>query len=484
MSKKKNRKLISKNISPENYIKNRGRNLPIYECLINKEWREDGLAQIIIVRQHSNGNLTFGIYLADVYCRGVKDTAYKFNIPVREYLDIIEEFTEKANLIKTDYSLVHNIIYGSIEYAEDFGFLPHRDFKKVTRYLLEEDDDTIDLLDIEFGFNGKPYLIVVNENEPYKKYLAILDKTAGPGNYNFILPSGEVSEEIAELEGFDEVFSNPPFVFLEPKKFDDETESIIEKELSEYDNFDDEQLKKFEEGEIEFLTESNIRMSEMVFATMFSEEEVQEAYDHGVELFEGIEMNDEAEIDDDELFPDESDMELLFQAYEQIDNDNPKKALKITNRLLTKYPDKPSLLSLLYLCYSALNKVRKSEDIILYAYQKFPKNISIRSYYFSYLISKEKFDEVEKIIAATGLALKDVNPNKSSYAPTIVIGYYQTIFFYYIVTKQLLKAKSILYQLKINGTNQTVYDSFYNLYLQSVDIFLEEIETELQDGDE
>ena len=177
---------------------------------------------------------------------------------------------------------------------------------------MKEDDESIDLLDIEFGFNGKPYLVVVNENEPYKKYLAILDKTAGPGNYNFTLPSGEESEEVADLESYDEIFSNPPYVFLKPRKF----------------------------------------------------------------------------------------------------------------------------------------------------------------------------DEVEKIIAANEFALKDVNPDKSSYAPTIVIGYYQTIFFYYIVTKQLLKAKSILYQLKINGTDQTVYDSFYNLFLQSVDIFLEEIATELQNGDE
>ncbi len=484
VSKKKNRKLISNNLSPENYIKNRGRNLPIYECLVNEEWQEDGVAQIVIARQHSNGNLTFCVYLVDIFCRGVKETFYQFNVPVKTYLDIIEEIRAEVELIKTDYTLVHNIIFGAIEYAGDFGFSPHRDFEKVTAYLLEEDDEQIDLLDIKFGFRGKPLLVVTEEEEPYNKYLAILDKTAGVGNYNYLLPSGEASDEIDKLEDTDVMFFNPPYTFLEPKIFDEETETIIDEELSEYENFDDEELNKITEDEIELLTETHIRMSEMLFAYMFPKEEVQEAYDFGMELFEGIELNEEIEFDDDEMLPDKSDMELLSHAYEDFEAGNPKKALKIAKQLLVNYPDTPPLLNLIYVCYISLKKARKAEDVILYSYQRFPKNISIRSYYFLYLMNKKKYDELEKQLATTGITIKDVNPNKYCYSSNRVFGYYQTILIFFLNTNQLLKSKAILYQLNIHGMKQIMYDSLYEFYLESMSDFFEKMEKKIQYDDE
>ena len=484
VSKKKNRKLISKNLSPENYIKNRGRNLPIYECLVNENWQEAGIAQIVIARQHSNGNLTIGIYLVDVFCLGVKGSFYQFNISVKTYLEIIEKIAGEVAFIKTDYTLVHNIIYGSIEYAEDFGFSPHRDFEKITSYLLEDDDEQIDLLDIEFGFEGKPFLLVTDEQEPYKKYLTILDKTAGPDNYNFSLPSGEATEEIDELEDTDVMFSNPPYTFLEPKIFDDETEAIIDNELLEYEDSDDEQGNNIAEQEIELHTETNIRMLELFFPSMFPEEEVQEAYDFGLDLFDGIELNEEAEFDEEEKLPDEFDMKLLLRAHEDIKAKKPKNALIIAKQLLAKYPNNSSLLIATHICYNALNKPRKAEDVILYSYQRFPKNISIRSYYFLYLMNKKKYDKIEKLLATTGSTIKDVNPNKFSYSPNSVFGYYQALTIFFLNTNQLLKAKAILYQLNIHRMNQMMYDSLYEFYLQSMRNFYEELEKKLRNDDE
>ena len=49
------------------------------------------MANIIIARKHSNDNLTFGIYLVDLLCLGVKDSFYGFNIPEQEYRELIEK---------------------------------------------------------------------------------------------------------------------------------------------------------------------------------------------------------------------------------------------------------------------------------------------------------------------------------------------------------------------------------------------------------
>lgn len=54
---KKSGKIVNM-LSPENYIRNKAKQLPIHECWISNSWEEVGLAQIIIVRKHKNDNYT------------------------------------------------------------------------------------------------------------------------------------------------------------------------------------------------------------------------------------------------------------------------------------------------------------------------------------------------------------------------------------------------------------------------------------------
>lgn len=190
MGKNKTKKVIQMSNSPESYIKSRARNLPIYKCYINENWAESGFATILISRKHVNGNFTFSVYLVDVYCLGVKDTFYNFNV-YTEFNELRDRFKEEQELVESEYVLVHNIIYGAVEYAEDLGFKPHKDFE-VSQYLLEEDDDRIELIDIEFGLNGKPAVLPGKEKHP-ANIISTLDRTVGKGNYTIF--KGEYSDE-------------------------------------------------------------------------------------------------------------------------------------------------------------------------------------------------------------------------------------------------------------------------------------------------
>jgi hypothetical protein len=144
-------------LSPSQYIRTRARKLPIDSCYINESWKESGLASIIVARRNSNQNLTFGIYLVDLFALGTKDAFYKFNVPEEDVLEVIKD-RDDEKFIKTDYTLVHNIIYGANAFAEDHGFVVCKEFE-LTQYVLEEDTEDIELMDIEFGKNGKPFLI-------------------------------------------------------------------------------------------------------------------------------------------------------------------------------------------------------------------------------------------------------------------------------------------------------------------------------------
>ncbi len=183
-------------LSPENYIRQKARKLPVYECYINSDWQKMKSVEIVISRIHANGNLTVGAYMVDLLCLGVKDTLYLFNAPKEEYEDMLETLSETLDMIKTDYVLVHNIIFAANEFATELGFKPHKDFTSVTQYLLEEDTDDIELIEIECGHKGRP-LFIKTENTPEAQASRIikqLEKSAGAGNFDVIY--GEDGDEV------------------------------------------------------------------------------------------------------------------------------------------------------------------------------------------------------------------------------------------------------------------------------------------------
>lgn len=144
-----------KQLSPLNYIKTKARTLPIDKCYVNAEWKESGMANVFVIRRHTTGNRTVGIYLVDLFALGTKKTFFQFNQPEK----VINQLLSKADFVEIEYNLAHTIIYRGNEYAIEHGFKIHKDFINLTQYILEADDDRIPLIDIEFGKNGKPLVI-------------------------------------------------------------------------------------------------------------------------------------------------------------------------------------------------------------------------------------------------------------------------------------------------------------------------------------
>ncbi len=190
----RNKGKVIQMLSPENYIRKKARSLPIHECWITADWEDSGMASIIVSRRHTNANITFCFYLVDLLCLGVKDSSYRFNITETEFSDFIERMEERMPVEMIDYELAHNIILSAVEFAEEYGFKPHKDFASVTEFMLEEDNDDIELIEIECGRDGKPlYVQGPHESEATaNKIMKQLEKTAGTGNYDFIREGDEL----------------------------------------------------------------------------------------------------------------------------------------------------------------------------------------------------------------------------------------------------------------------------------------------------
>lgn len=141
----------------------------------------------IVTRRHPKGTVTAGVYLIDTFCLGVKDSFYRFSIEDYELEQLIEAYGG-VEIEETDYAVVHNLIYGALEFAEEAGILPCKEFS-LTQYILEEDTDAIPLMQFDYGKDGK-HLLVADNRSQLDFYLSKLRKNLGD-DFSYICRSGE-----------------------------------------------------------------------------------------------------------------------------------------------------------------------------------------------------------------------------------------------------------------------------------------------------
>ena len=206
---KKNTQKQNTILSPENYIRQRSRNLPVHECWISTDWKKEKIASVTIARKHASGNITYCMYLVDLACLGIKDTTYRYNKSQYEFKNFLEVMKENHPLEEVSYNLAHNIIYAAIEFAEEFGFAPHKDFILTTQFFLEEDTEDLPIIEIECGGDdGKPLYVNAGFESAVRadQILKQLKKTAGEGNYHFIIPAddGNITDDNTKDSGDEE----------------------------------------------------------------------------------------------------------------------------------------------------------------------------------------------------------------------------------------------------------------------------------------
>lgn len=184
MAKKKHKKQQGQQfLSPEQYIRQKARTLEIGKCFVSDDLEKMGEGHVIVSRIHTGGRISVAVYLIDIWCVGVKDTFYKLRMEDYEFEEMIGSYS--LGLHECSYNEAHNWIYGAIAFAEEAGIEPDKSFN-LTQYMLEEDDDNIPLIEYKYGKDGKHALVAYSQLEA-SRYLPLLEKNLGKGNYDFIL---------------------------------------------------------------------------------------------------------------------------------------------------------------------------------------------------------------------------------------------------------------------------------------------------------
>ena len=112
---------------------------------------------------------------------------------------MLADFSDLQTMERVEYVVAHNVIYGSIAYADELGIRPLDADWAISQYVLEEDTDAVELIELEYGLEGRPFYV----GGPYDKpaqILAKLDKAVGPGNYGYVAYSPEFHALTALLD--------------------------------------------------------------------------------------------------------------------------------------------------------------------------------------------------------------------------------------------------------------------------------------------
>lgn len=307
-------------LTPENYIRKKARSLPVYKCFVNNDWRDSDIANVWVSRQHINGNITAGFFLVDLLCLGVKNSFFLFNVPDFEFHERLQRFRDNFEVDEIDYTLAHNIIYAGLEFAEEYGFKPHKDFA-VSKYLLDEDTEDIELIEIECGTDGKPTIIKGPHNiAEADRTVAILEKTAGPGNYLFFEVSEDNFQETDDFE--DDELTDKEIRFIElisdrDKLSDEEEKELVSLSCDLFDQYLDDDIYDVIYDEFESIFDL----------------EIDDTFYDGV-----IGIPNLTEKDANKLF--RSISEIVHVAYVK---SKPDKARKKLNRLIKTYGSIPIL---------------------------------------------------------------------------------------------------------------------------------------------
>ena len=163
---------------------------PVEACYLNADWKEQGLARIVVTRSQENGKIMVAAFLVDTFCLGVKN-AFSNEGLVRRQIEaqLLPGYYQNGEPTKVGINYVKEIIYGAVDYARGLGFDPHPDFE-LSRHVLgsEEIGRTRNLT---FGGpEGKP-LYVAGPDDDAAAILRKLRKGLGENGFNFITPEDD-----------------------------------------------------------------------------------------------------------------------------------------------------------------------------------------------------------------------------------------------------------------------------------------------------
>ena len=344
--------------SVEAQIRTRARNLPIYKCYVTKDWEKAQKASILISRKHTNGNITMCNFLVCLKLYGVKDCVYKFNESPLRLNEIIEKYHGQYE--ECDYHIAHNIVYAAWDFAAEYGFEPHKNFK-TAQFILEEDSDDIPLIEIPLGDDGIPVL-EIPYGETCQREITLLEKTAG-ANYHKIYLDKDGKPK--------------------PQKRT-YAEALDEAKKIGFDDF----MNKYAESDL--FVDYQVITDAIYMLKVYSDEDKTQFNNVYDMIVKDQRLYMEGDINDQSEENHEKELALPVKYFEEGDADKAKVEFR---KIIDKYPDNPFLWNVFLHNLAVINSVI-DEKTVKEAYSRFPNHPYINVWYAEWLAQEKQYDEI------------------------------------------------------------------------------------------
>ncbi|WP_146064324.1 tetratricopeptide repeat protein [Algoriphagus boritolerans] len=431
MAKKKS-KPQKTTFNPMTYLKTgNARKLPVYECLLPKNWELIKKFPVILARKHVNGNITFTSVLVDLLCTGAKDVLFFVNEPESFYREILQRYKEGMLLDfePVSYELIHNVIFESIAFAEEFGIAPHEDFR-FAELILDEDSDDFPRIEVPLGEGGKAHLYLNFDDERALYFERQIMKYGQTGTYEIIrnefdpfFDGDELDdEEDWEDEDMDDKFSDTCFAWNE----------------WEWEEFYNDE--NFENLPFDIVIFTLTRLPEYAYDEMIEEP----MFAPFLEILHTEEPTSKYSFS-------KKEQEYMAEVYERLgfsdlefDESDPE-LLEMIESGIQKFPKNRILYQYKWEYFQRSGDLPKSLEIALEMKEKFPDYLFGLSCHAQSLIEMGEVDSIPEAMNDF-TKIQDFLPDREKFHVTELQSFYSPWIYYYAKTGQL-RAAIFLYML-------------------------------------
>ena len=175
----------------------RSRLMPLEGAWVQRDWQQQGEARVLVARAQPSDDLLIANFAVDFLCTGVRLSSYAANVDRdtfwKESLPRLYDGEPPSTISE---AIANEIIWGSVEYADNLGFRPTSSFRE-TQYILQPDGVLPTSGTIEFGFDGRPVYIPYSHDNQLAIIRRLID-AVGPDGFAYV-PRGEIPDEVVDL---------------------------------------------------------------------------------------------------------------------------------------------------------------------------------------------------------------------------------------------------------------------------------------------
>lgn len=101
----------------------------LYACVANRDWRDAGIASIVVARRRGAGRVSMAAFLVDIWAMGLKDAWGCLDQSSTAFDELLESMRDEMEVCHLDVTLARSLVYGGVALADELGFRLPRKYK-------------------------------------------------------------------------------------------------------------------------------------------------------------------------------------------------------------------------------------------------------------------------------------------------------------------------------------------------------------------